>query len=26
MQGQSFDKSAYPLLAIAYPSGIIPDM
>ncbi|EIT8869523.1 tail fiber protein, partial [Salmonella enterica subsp. enterica serovar Give] len=21
MQGQSFDKSAYPLLAIAYPSG-----
>ncbi|MGG7125625.1 prophage tail fiber N-terminal domain-containing protein, partial [Salmonella enterica] len=24
MQGQSFDKSAYPLLAIAYPSGIIP--
>lgn len=26
MQGQSFDKSAYPLLAIAYPSGIIPDL
>lgn len=26
MQGQSFDKSAYPLLAIAYPSGDIPDM
>lgn len=26
MQGQSFDKSAYPLLVIAYPSGIIPDM
>ncbi|ECW0808377.1 phage tail protein, partial [Salmonella enterica subsp. enterica] len=26
MQGQSFDKSAYPLLAIAYPSGVIPDM
>ncbi|EHW0560111.1 prophage tail fiber N-terminal domain-containing protein [Salmonella enterica] len=26
MYGQSFDKSAYPLLAIAYPSGIIPDM
>lgn len=26
MQGQSFDKSAYPLLAIACPSGIIPDM
>ncbi|ECW7221045.1 phage tail protein [Salmonella enterica] len=26
MQGQSFDKSAYPLLAIAYPSGTIPDM
>lgn len=25
MQGQSFDKAAYPLLAIAYPSGIIPD-
>ncbi|EJZ0947322.1 TPA: phage tail protein [Escherichia fergusonii] len=26
MQGQSFDKSAYPLLAAAYPSGVIPDM
>ncbi|EBV3520309.1 tail fiber protein [Salmonella enterica subsp. enterica serovar Weltevreden] len=26
MQGQSFDKSAYPLLGIAYPSGVIPDM
>ncbi|EBO9237095.1 phage tail protein [Salmonella enterica subsp. enterica serovar Bredeney] len=26
MQGQSFDKSAYPLLSIAYPSGVIPDM
>ncbi len=26
MQGQTFDKSAYPLLAKAYPSGIIPDM
>lgn len=26
MQGQSFDKSAYPLLAITYPSGVIPDM
>ncbi|EKQ2111225.1 prophage tail fiber N-terminal domain-containing protein, partial [Salmonella enterica] len=26
MQGQAFDKSAYPLLARAYPSGIIPDM
>ncbi len=26
MQGQSFDKSAYPLLAVAYPSGVIPDM
>ncbi|EMA5902439.1 tail fiber protein [Salmonella enterica] len=26
MQGQSFDKSAYPLLALAYPSGIIPDL
>ncbi|EAO6356931.1 prophage tail fiber N-terminal domain-containing protein [Salmonella enterica] len=24
--GQSFDKSAYPLLAIAYPSSVIPDM
>ncbi|ECC2508352.1 tail fiber protein [Salmonella enterica] len=26
MQGQTFDKSAYPLLATAYPSGVIPDM
>ncbi|WP_249742616.1 tail fiber protein [Citrobacter braakii] len=26
MQGQAFNKSAYPLLAIAYPSGVIPDM
>ncbi|ECI3705570.1 phage tail protein [Salmonella enterica subsp. houtenae] len=26
MQGQTFDKNAYPLLAIAYPSGVIPDM
>ncbi|ECD4177763.1 tail fiber protein, partial [Salmonella enterica subsp. enterica serovar Napoli] len=26
MQGQTFDKSVYPLLAIAYPSGVIPDM
>lgn len=26
MQGQPFDKSAYPLLAVAYPSGVIPDM
>ncbi|MFS3556662.1 phage tail protein [Citrobacter braakii] len=26
MQGQSFDKFAYPLLAVAYPSGVIPDM
>lgn len=26
MQGQAFDKSAYPLLALAYPSGIIPDL
>ncbi|EBC0530075.1 prophage tail fiber N-terminal domain-containing protein [Salmonella enterica] len=26
MYGQSFDKSAYPLLAIAYPSGVIHDM
>ncbi len=26
MYGQSFDKSAYPLLAIAYPSSVIPDM
>lgn len=26
MAGQSFDKTAYPLLARAYPSGVIPDM
>ncbi|EJZ5177984.1 tail fiber protein [Salmonella enterica] len=26
MAGQSFDKTAYPLLAWAYPSGILPDM
>lgn len=26
MQGQSFDKAVYPLLAAAYPSGVIPDM
>lgn len=26
MQGQSFDKSKYPKLALAYPDGIIPDM
>ncbi|HCO5694893.1 MULTISPECIES: phage tail protein [Escherichia] len=26
MQGQTFDKAAYPLLAGAYPSGVIPDM
>lgn len=26
MQGLNFNKSSYPLLAIAYPSGIIPDM
>ncbi|EFC7168162.1 phage tail protein [Escherichia coli] len=26
MQGQTFDKSAYPKLAVAYPSGVIPDM
>ncbi|EEI1440377.1 tail fiber protein [Salmonella enterica] len=26
MQGQMFDKSAYPLLAQAYTSGIIPDL
>ncbi|WP_434062574.1 prophage tail fiber N-terminal domain-containing protein, partial [Escherichia coli] len=25
MQGQTFDKSAYPKLAAAYPSGVIPD-
>ncbi|END4895131.1 phage tail protein [Citrobacter freundii] len=26
MQGQPFDKSVYPLLAVVYPSGVIPDM
>lgn len=26
MQGQAFDKAVYPLLASAYPSGVIPDM
>ncbi|WDB94530.1 phage tail protein [Escherichia albertii] len=26
MQGQTFDKSAYPKLAAAYSSGVIPDM
>ncbi|MER1659595.1 phage tail-collar fiber domain-containing protein [Enterobacter cloacae] len=26
MAGQAFDKSAYPLLAAAFPSGVIPDM
>ena len=26
MQGQAFDKNVYRLLAIAYPSGVIPDM
>ncbi|HGE9154599.1 TPA: prophage tail fiber N-terminal domain-containing protein [Escherichia coli] len=26
MRGQTFDKSAYPKLAAAYPSGVIPDM
>ncbi|EIU9652653.1 phage tail protein [Salmonella enterica] len=26
MQGQAFDKNVYPLLAIAYSSGTIPDM
>ncbi|WP_373261255.1 phage tail protein [Citrobacter freundii] len=26
MQGQPFDKSVYLLLAVAYPSGVIPDM
>ncbi|WPK35504.1 tail fiber [Escherichia phage AV116] len=26
MEGQTFDKSAYPKLAMAYPSGVIPDM
>ncbi|EHP4560924.1 prophage tail fiber N-terminal domain-containing protein [Salmonella enterica] len=26
MQGQTFDKSTYPLLSIVFPSGVIPDM
>lgn len=26
MQGQTFSQTAYPLLAAAYPSGVIPDM
>lgn len=26
MQGQTFDKAKYPKLAIAYPSGKLPDM
>ncbi len=26
MAGQSFNKAAYPFLAAAYPSGVIPDM
>ncbi|EMX8695992.1 tail fiber protein [Klebsiella michiganensis] len=26
MLGQSFDKTAYPRLAAAYPSGVLPDM
>jgi len=26
MAGQTFDKTAYPLLAAVYPSGVIPDM
>ncbi|EFH1636132.1 phage tail protein [Escherichia coli] len=26
MQGQAFDVVAYPLLAEAYPSGVLPDM
>ncbi|MEB1038203.1 phage tail protein, partial [Citrobacter freundii] len=26
MQGQPFDKTTYPLLAAAYPAGVIPDM
>lgn len=26
MQGQPFDKAAYPKLAAAYPSGVLPDM
>lgn len=26
MQGQQFNKQAYPALAVAYPSGALPDM
>lgn len=26
MQGQEFDKAAYPQLAAVYPSGVLPDM
>lgn len=26
MAGQTFDKAAYPKLAAAYPSGVLPDM
>lgn len=26
MQGQLFDKAAYPKLAAAYPTGVLPDM
>lgn len=26
MQGQPFDKAAYPQLAAAYPTGVLPDM
>lgn len=26
MQGQAFDKAAYPKLAAAYPTGVLPDM
>ncbi|MDY7622695.1 phage tail protein [Raoultella planticola] len=26
MQGQTFNLTAYPLLATAYPSGVLPDM
>ena len=26
MEGQTFDKGAYPKLAVAYPTGTIPDM
>lgn len=26
MLGQAFNKSSYPLLAAAYPSGVLPDM